>query len=248
VKRDAVAAIEFTRGCPYTEGVLIDAAPRRIGFPGAEQIGAVMTRLQEFALVIEEYLLHNYPHGKRLGGPGHGRGGARGLMLAILAFAFGRPTGRLETCWLLTAVLSAGLSMLLFPEHRLIEQQLAEIAFWGLAGAHRRLRRGAGSPRPPVGSWRSYTALGYSLLGLWLLILNLSARMRSSSRSVQCCGHLRGAVMSLGLAAIPGVLGRSSVEESASWISRVIGRAGYLGWQVLFPLWCIWLGVSRLPF
>lgn len=204
--------------------------------------------------MIEEYLLHNYPlTASGWAALATGVAAVAALILAILAFAFGRLYGQVgDALVALTAVLSAGLSMLLFPEHRLIEQQLAEIAF-GLALLGAFIAAfGAVLALTEAASWflaQLYVALGYSLLGLWLLILNLSARdaFIFPHRAVNM-GLFAGAVMSLGLGAIPGVLGRSSVEESASWISRVIGRAGYLGWQVLFPLWCIWLAVSRLPF
>jgi hypothetical protein len=60
-------------------------------------------------------------------------------------------------------------------------------------------------------------------------------------------GFLAGAVMMLGIAAFPGILLSANTERSAPWISRYIGRAGYLGWLLLYPIWCIWFGVSRLP-
>lgn len=181
-----------------------------------------------------------------------GAAGFSALVLMILAAAFGRFFGRLgDTVGILAAVLSAGLGMLLFPEHRDLEPQLASIAF-GLAVLGGFIAAfGSVLAATEAASWflaQLYVAAGSSLIGAWLIMVNLSgdAAHTFPNRAVNM-GMLAGAVMILGIAAIPGILSNASTERSAPWISRYIGRAGYLGWLFLYPLWCIWFGVSRLP-
>jgi hypothetical protein len=173
------------------------------------------------------------------------------LVFAILASVFGRAFGRIgDALVALTAVLSAGLAMLLFAEHRLIESQLALISL-GLALAGGAIAAfGSVLAATEATNWfraQLYVAAGYALMGVWLIILNISADAVDSfpNRAVNM-GILAGAVMALGFAAIPGIVLGADSERSAPWLSRVVGRAGYLGAQALYPLWCIWLGISRL--
>jgi len=180
-----------------------------------------------------------------------GATGIGALVTAVLAFVFGRTFGRVgDVLVTITTLLTAGLAMLLYPEFRAFDAQLASIAFGlALVGAS---TAAFGSLLAATGAttWflaQLYVSCGFSLVGFWLLIMNASARSLNSfpNRAINI-GILAGAVMVLGVAAIPGALARSASEHSAPWISRYIGRAGYLGWLVLYPLWCIWLGISRI--
>ena len=181
-----------------------------------------------------------------------GAAGMAALALAVLAFVFDRAFGRFgDGVSVLTSVLTAGLSMLLFPEHYSREPQLAWMAFsLALLGS---FLAAFGSVLAATGaaSWflaQLYVATGYGFLGIWLVILNISARaVNTFPHRAVSIGLLAGAVMALGITAIPGILGGGDSEASAPWLSRYVGRAGTLGWLVLYPLWCIWLGLLRLP-
>lgn len=200
-----------------------------------------------------EFFLHNYaPSTIGWTAMAAGAAGMAALTLAILAPIVDRAFGRVGDGFsVLTAILSAGLSMLLFPEHYSREPQLAWIGFsLALLGG---FLAAFGSVLAATGAanWflaQLYVATGYGLMGVWLVILNVSARTWNTfpHRALNI-GVLAGAVMTLGITAIPGVLGSGDSEGSTPWISRYVGRAGYLGWLVLYPVWCIWLGLSRLP-
>jgi hypothetical protein len=181
-----------------------------------------------------------------------GVAGFGALALVILAAAFGRAFGRFgDAIGALTAVLSAGLGMLLFPEHRALEPQFASIAF-GLAVLGGFIAAfGSVLAATEAASWflaQLYVAAGSALIGAWLIMINIAGEAAHTfpNRAVNM-GILAGAVMILGIAAIPGILLGASSERSAPWISRYVGRAGYLGWLLLYPIWCIWFGMSRLP-
>jgi hypothetical protein len=53
--------------------------------------------------------------------------------------------------------------------------------------------------------------------------------------------------MILGLAAIPGFFGEIDSWEASPWDLKYVGMsASSLGWLVLYPLWCLWLGLTLL--
>ena len=179
-----------------------------------------------------------------------GASGLGALLCALLSVAFGRTFGRLYAVLVgLAAVLTAGIAMLLFPQHRLMEEQLALVAFvLALVGAFT-AALGAVAAATSAVSWflaQLYVASGYALIGLWLLIITASGgNALSLPHRVVNLGWFAGVVMGLGLAALPGVLMRTENEQSSPWLIRFIGRAGNLGWLILFPLWCLWLGTSK---
>jgi hypothetical protein len=76
---------------------------------------------------------------------------------------------------------------------------------------------------------------GYALIGLSLLALNHGS---SWPRGLVKLGIATGAVMALGLAAIPSVLMRIDSLEAAVWHTW-IGQAGWFGWGVLLPVWAL---------
>jgi hypothetical protein len=180
-----------------------------------------------------------------------GAAGFAALILAILTFSLGRMFGRLDDMLVaLTALLTAGLAMLLFPQHNLRAPELAQYAFgFGLVGAFV-TAFGAVLAATEATSWfvaQLYVAAGNGLLGIWLVMLNYSAgAFDDFPNAVVTMGVFAGAVMALGIAAIPGLLMGSRSERSAPWITKYVGRAGNLGWLVIYPLWCIWLGQAFL--
>jgi len=78
---------------------------------------------------------------------------------------------------------------------------------------------------------------------LWLLGLNSSALQGNAwPHSLAIMGLVCGAIMALGLAAVPGIFEGIDSMESATWLIKYIGQAGALGWLILYPIWCVWLG------
>ena len=132
-------------------------------------------------------------------------------MCGLLSVAFGRRFGRLySVCVCLAAVLTAGIAMLLFPQHRLIEEQVALVAFaLALVGAFV-AALGAVAAFTSATSWflaQLYVSSGYAFIGLWLLIVTVSGGdALSLPHRVVNMGWFAGVVMALGMAAVPGVL------------------------------------------
>lgn len=87
------------------------------------------------------------------------------------------------------------------------------------------------------------TTLGYALIGLWLLLLNTSARSSGAvPRSLDRFGILTGVAMAIGLLAAPGIFAGIDAEETAPWFVLVGLFLGGLGWNILYPIWCISFG------
>ena len=91
-----------------------------------------------------------------------------------------------------------------------------------------------------------YTTAGNALIGIWLLIFNDS--MRHSNilpRGLVTFGLFVGAIMAVGIIAIPGILmGIDSVESTPGYLN--LGYLGYVGTYFLYPAWAIWLGRTLL--
>jgi hypothetical protein len=87
------------------------------------------------------------------------------------------------------------------------------------------------------------TTFGYALIGLWLLGLNHAALRRLAfPRGLAQFGRIAGAMMALGILAGPGIHVRADAMESAQWFVLVGLFAGGLGWNILYTIWCVWLG------
>ena len=87
-----------------------------------------------------------------------------------------------------------------------------------------------------------YMTAGNALIGLWLLGLNYSAQHSDSwPHGLVVFGLVVGAVMAVGLVAVPGILGSIDAQDSAPW-SVNVGYVGSLGWMILYPIWCIGSG------
>lgn len=202
--------------------------------------------------MIEPFLLAVYPP-QTIGAlaVAGSAAGFTALAFAVMAFALGRTFGRISDALVaLAALLNVGLAMVLLPEHRVGEPQLALIAFslallGGFVAAFGSILAATGAA-----SWflaQLYVAAGNALLGIWLVMLNVWAGGADAfPNGVVTIGVFAGSVMALGMGAIPGILVGADSEQSAPWISRYVGRAGNLGWLILAPLWCAWLGRSLL--
>ena len=89
------------------------------------------------------------------------------------------------------------------------------------------------------------SAVGAALLGVWLLALNrpCPAHLTPSWR-LSRLGRLAGAVMSLGLLAIPGWVSGVDDWAAAPWYVQV-GMFGWLGTYVAYPAWCFHVSRAR---
>lgn len=178
---------------------------------------------------------------------GTGIAGLLALAFIILFSTVGQPFGTLnDVCIGLAAILSGVLAWLLYPQHHGQSPLLSQLALAvALIGA---LVVAVGSVLVIFGvtGWYLaglYMAAGNALIGLWLLGLNSSARHGSFwSNGLAISGMVIGVILILGLAAVPGILRGLDAWETAPWYVNYVGFAGALGWLVLYPIWCLWLG------
>jgi hypothetical protein len=169
-----------------------------------------------------------------------------GLVFLIVFFMIGQPFGTLnDICIGLAGLLSGVLASLLFA---LLPAQPAALSRLALGAA------GLGALIVAVGSvlvifritgWvlaGLYTEFGNAFIGLWLLALLAWARSGPDwPRGLVILGLITGACMALGLLTLPGILRGIDTFDAIPWYVNV-GQASGLGWILLFPIWCLWLG------
>jgi len=174
-----------------------------------------------------------------------------GLIFIALFYALiesgGSPFGTLnDLCVALGGILSGILVWMLYPLHR---SRAPRASHFALAGGL------VGAWLAPLGSslvifnitdWLLaglVTTFGCALIGLWLWGLNYSARRwRAFPRQLAQFGIIAGGVMASGILAGPGILTRTDAIESAQWFVLTALYVGGLGWNILYTIWCIWLG------
>ncbi len=87
------------------------------------------------------------------------------------------------------------------------------------------------------------STVGFAGIGMWLVAINRGAdptvawppRLRS-------LGIIAGALMVVGIVALPGVLlGLDDPDGAPAW--AWLGFTGWLGIYVAYPAWAVWLGV-----
>ena len=97
------------------------------------------------------------------------------------------------------------------------------------------------------------SSVGFAAMGAWLIALNSGARTRSWSTGLRRLGLAAGALMALGVVALPGIAQRlDDMAAAPAWLW--IAFLGWLGIFVVYPAWAIWLGArgasaqySRVP-
>jgi hypothetical protein len=151
-----------------------------------------------------------------------------------------------DICVGLGGLLSGVLALMIFPIHRAYAPRASWLAL--LCGC-------TGAIVAPLGSalvYLSYTGwflaglvttFGYALIGIWVLTFNYSTlRWISFPRSLAKFGSVTGWVMIVGILAGPGILARIDYMDAAQWYVLAALFIGGMGWNLLYTIWCIWLG------
>jgi len=163
-----------------------------------------------------------------------------GLSLLILMYALGSARlGMLNDVSIsIAAWLSVALAWSLHSQHAARNPQMATLAvILTIAGA---VMATAGTVLSISGRTGFilaglYMMVGNALIGLWLLSLNQG---NPWPHGLATFGLITGAIMALGLAAIPGIFSSTDSFKDSSWLTWV-GQMGFFGWAVLYPIWAI---------
>ncbi|MGB3714815.1 MAG: hypothetical protein WA996_10335 [Candidatus Promineifilaceae bacterium] len=174
-----------------------------------------------------------------------------GLVFIALFYALfegsGGPFGTLnDICVALGGILSGGLVWGLYSNHRTYAPRMSRFALGsGLVGACL-VPIGSGLAIFNITGWflaGLVTTFGYALIGLWLLGLNYSARgWPGFPHRLALIGIVAGGVMVIGILSGPGIVARIDAADSAQWFVLAALYVGGLGWNILYTIWCIWLG------
>ncbi|MBW8381120.1 MAG: hypothetical protein K0M69_01170 [Youngiibacter sp.] len=180
-----------------------------------------------------------------------GVAGLFALLFIILLFAIGQPFGTLNDISIgVTAMLSGILIWLLNP--RLLspsppyDSMILLLATFGVVIVL------IGSYRAAFGisGWYLsglYMSAGNALIGIWLFYFNLIALQSAAWQSgLSILGIVSSGVLLLGLAAIPGMARGIDIKKYDVTIVNVIWWTSALGWLVLYPIWCLLLGITIL--
>jgi hypothetical protein len=174
--------------------------------------------------------------------------GLLAIAFIVLLYTVGGLFGPLnDICNGVLGILSGALAILLYTQYR---------AQWPLLSLVGLILALVGAVAVPVGSalvvsgrmgwFRAgfYTMAGFAAIGLWLVGQNLMARQANAwSQGLAVAGIVVGAIAVLGLLAIPGFFTSADSWETAPWYVSYVGMAASsLGWLVLYPVWCLWLG------
>lgn len=87
-----------------------------------------------------------------------------------------------------------------------------------------------------------YTTMGNALIGIWLVAFSESLRRSNLlPRSLARFGLIVGAIMAVGIIALPGILmGIDSLDSTPGYLN--LAYIGYIGTYFLYPAWAMWLG------
>ncbi|MFG1627412.1 hypothetical protein [Kribbella sp. NPDC049227] len=87
------------------------------------------------------------------------------------------------------------------------------------------------------------SSLGFAGIGAWLVTFNRSNPQAGAwPRGLRSLGVLAGALMALGVVAVPGILLRlDDMATAPGWIW--IAQLGWLGIYLAYPAWAIWFGI-----
>ena len=166
------------------------------------------------------------------------------LLFLILFFIIGQPFGALSDASIgLGAILSAVLGWALYPMHHARASHASRIGFGATAvgavlavlGSTSVISRITGFV---LADW--FTATGYALIGVWLLLFCDAARRAEwLPRGLTNFGLAAAASLLFGFLAVPGILSKSdSIDALQAWYLAA-SQISYLGMFFLFPAWCI---------
>lgn len=180
-----------------------------------------------------------------------GVAGLLGLLFIILFFTMGQPFGTLNDISIgLAAVLSGILAWSLnskyFPQLSLLGRISLLLAMIGmvlvLVGSYR--------AACAISGWYLsglYMAAGNALIGLWLFYFNSNVLHHAAmSPSLAIFGLVSGGFLLLGLVTIPGIIRGIDLKTYDVTAVNVIWWSSALGWLLVYPSWCLWLGSSLL--
>jgi hypothetical protein len=89
------------------------------------------------------------------------------------------------------------------------------------------------------------SAVGAAFIGCWVLIANRFPPYAGElPRGVRVTGLAAGAVMLVGLLAVPGVLARVDDQNASPWYV-VAAQLSWLGTYLLYPIWCFRLARTQ---
>ena len=86
-----------------------------------------------------------------------------------------------------------------------------------------------------------YFFFGNGLIGLWLLVLNRTARQQETwPRNLTQLGSIASFFMMLGLLALYGII--LGLDGSVYSPLIMVTGLSFFGTGILYPVWCLWLG------
>ena len=92
----------------------------------------------------------------------------------------------------------------------------------------------------------SYHSFGYSLIGLWVLTLNLIAKKNSLlPAGLTRLGLFSGIIMLVGLVGFYGIIFGIDGNTPTPFLIITAGIS-FIGHGILFPIWNFWLGIRIL--
>lgn len=171
---------------------------------------------------------------------------ALGTVSLTLFFTVGSVYGTLnDVCNAVEAVLSAALAWAMYPWLSAQAPRWSRSALGAAwAGALSATLGSALIIRGVTGWYLAglYTMFGYALVGVWLWRLSRVALQSAAwPRGLVRLGLLAAGCMALGFLTGPGLLRGVDDPGAAAWYVN-LGLMGSLGWMLLYPCWCVWLG------
>jgi hypothetical protein len=92
-----------------------------------------------------------------------------------------------------------------------------------------------------------YTTTGFAFIGLWMIGQNWAlGKGQLLPQGLHLLGLVAGGFMLFGFAAVPGIIRRIGTLEASPGILNALWQTAGLGWLVLYPAWCVWLGLVTL--
>lgn len=89
---------------------------------------------------------------------------------------------------------------------------------------------------------QSIIVVGYGFVGIWLLLLNIHARIHHLwTPRLVWLGMIAGMIMAVGLFALPRVF-IPAVSLNHEPVPEIGELIGFVGWILIYPIWSIWFG------